>query len=63
MFLYICIKKRLKILMKNSHLTEVDYARRRFYEKADGLVGICRDTVDGHSKVFTLNLSQFEAVA
>lgn len=37
--------------------------KERFYEKADGLVGICRDMAQGHSKVFTLDLTQFEAVA
>ena len=33
--------------------------KERFYEKADGLVGICRDMAKGHSKVFTLDLSQY----
>ena len=32
---------------------------RRFYEKADGLVGICRDITGGHSNVFTLDLTQY----
>jgi hypothetical protein len=34
---------------------------RRFYEKADALVGICRDISGGHSRVFTLDLTAFEA--
>mmetsp|Transcript_19641 Transcript_19641/g.49221 ORF Transcript_19641/g.49221 Transcript_19641/m.49221 type:complete len:1245 (-) Transcript_19641:123-3857(-) len=37
--------------------------KERFYEKADGLVGICRDKSEGHSKVFTLNLTQYEVAA
>mmetsp|Transcript_10154 Transcript_10154/g.24576 ORF Transcript_10154/g.24576 Transcript_10154/m.24576 type:complete len:1249 (+) Transcript_10154:130-3876(+) len=37
--------------------------KERFYEKADGLVGICRDMSQGHSKVFTLNLAQYEVAA
>ena len=36
--------------------------RRRFYEKADGLVGICRDKNGGHSNVFTLDLTQYGEV-
>ena len=34
--------------------------KERFYEKADGLVGICRDITGGHSNVFTLDLSMYE---
>lgn len=34
-----------------------------FYEKADGLVGVCRDPDHGCSKTFTFELSNFEPPA
>mmetsp|Transcript_66287 Transcript_66287/g.138163 ORF Transcript_66287/g.138163 Transcript_66287/m.138163 type:complete len:1268 (-) Transcript_66287:281-4084(-) len=37
--------------------------KERFYEKADGLVGICRDISGGQSKAFTLDLTKYEEAA
>ena len=34
--------------------------KERFYEKADGLVGICRNHQSGHSNAFTLDLTLYD---
>ena len=34
--------------------------KERFYEKADGLVGICRNAASGHSNAFTLDLTLYD---
>ena len=34
--------------------------KERFYEKADGLVGICKSAASGHSQAFTLDLQLYD---
>jgi len=34
--------------------------KERFYEKANGLVGICRNAASGHSNAFTLDLTLYD---
>ena len=34
--------------------------KQSFFEKADGLVGICRNAASGHSNAFTLDLSMYD---
>jgi structural maintenance of chromosome 1 len=34
--------------------------KERFYEKADGLVGICKSAASGHSNAFTLDLQLYD---
>ena len=41
-------------------LSEFQQSKQSFFEKADGLVGICRNAASGHSNAFTLDLSMYD---
>lgn len=57
---YYCFPRSLEGLKLRRCLCRSAALQDNFYEKSDGLVGVCRDQDSASSKTFTFDLGSFE---